>query len=307
MELSEREEYKIKKLALFIGSDVSANLIAFELIALLHREGIYTVLIYPIHAASKKKLPDEITDLRFYERALLNETIFPYLEEKGDPSRLTPQNICRKYQSILLEGADINKPEFLLQLEELGVSCGLSIRCYQKFGEGIVNYFKKGFLWNLHPGILPAYRGVMTLYRSMDHGDKQFGYTLHEIDLNWDAGAIIHIAKENINYAQCFLTNMLNLYPVGTMTAFPRLLEFFHREKVPSVTQNSKEANYYSFPTEEELGEFRKKNLKLVDHQSLINKLADKFSCNLCMRDELLALLKQQNDLYLRGKEPISV
>lgn len=290
-----------KKIALFIGSDVSANLIAFELIEKLHHEGIYSVLIYPKHIPSTKPIHPDIGELGFYERKLLNQNIFPFLDHNYPQciSRLTPANVCQKYQTILYEAENINSEEFLLSLQKMGVVAGLSIRCYQKFGTGIIDYFKQhGFLWNLHPGILPNYRGVMTLFRSLNHGDKEFGYSLHEIDLNWDAGSIIGIEKDRINYQQCFLTNMLNLSVLGTKTALPFILKAYRGEPISSLPQSPAAAKYFTFPTPEELNMFYSKKLKLIDKAMITKNLAAKFSCktNGDIDNDLHTLLIRQAD-----------
>lgn len=44
---------------------------------------------------------------------------------------------------------------------------------------------------NLHPSLLPAYRGADPIGAQLDHGDFRFGITLHEINQDFDRGDII--------------------------------------------------------------------------------------------------------------------
>jgi methionyl-tRNA formyltransferase len=79
------------------------------------------------------------------------------------------------------EVLDINASSFVEELAVNNVKGGISIRCYQMFKSDIIAHFndnKGGFLWNLHPGIFPQYRGVMTLIRAMNNGEKQTSYSL---------------------------------------------------------------------------------------------------------------------------------
>lgn len=49
----------------------------------------------------------------------------------------------------------------------------------------------KGKIFNLHPSLLPKYRGCSSLTWSMINGEKNVGYTYHYIDAGTDTGDII--------------------------------------------------------------------------------------------------------------------
>lgn len=53
----------------------------------------------------------------------------------------------------------------------------------------------QGKIFNLHPALLPKYRGCSSLTWAMINGEKKCGFTYHYIDKNCDAGDII-IQKE---------------------------------------------------------------------------------------------------------------
>ncbi|MFM6268534.1 MAG: formyltransferase family protein [Dolichospermum sp.] len=48
-----------------------------------------------------------------------------------------------------------------------------------------------GKIFNLHPSLLPKYRGCSSLTWAMINGDKEVGFTYHYIDENCDTGNII--------------------------------------------------------------------------------------------------------------------
>lgn len=55
--------------------------------------------------------------------------------------------------------------------------------------------FKDITLINLHPGILPDYRGLLSIPWSIFNNEKYVGYTYHIIDLKIDTGPIIFSKK----------------------------------------------------------------------------------------------------------------
>jgi methionyl-tRNA formyltransferase len=45
--------------------------------------------------------------------------------------------------------------------------------------------------WNLHPSLLPGYRGPSPLYWQVQNGESKTGLTLHEVSSRFDAGDIV--------------------------------------------------------------------------------------------------------------------
>lgn len=53
----------------------------------------------------------------------------------------------------------------------------------------------EGRLINIHPSLLPKYKGLDTHQRALDAGDKQHGCTVHFVNSEMDGGEIIAQAK----------------------------------------------------------------------------------------------------------------
>lgn len=55
-----------------------------------------------------------------------------------------------------------------------------------------------GRMLNIHPSLLPKYRGLHTHKRAIDAGDTEHGCTVHEVTAELDDGPILGQAKVNI-------------------------------------------------------------------------------------------------------------
>jgi folate-dependent phosphoribosylglycinamide formyltransferase PurN len=51
---------------------------------------------------------------------------------------------------------------------------------------------------NLHPSLLPKYKGLMTQKRMLINNEKEFGFTIHKVSAELDAGDIICQKRKKI-------------------------------------------------------------------------------------------------------------
>lgn len=56
-------------------------------------------------------------------------------------------------------------------------------------------------LVNLHPSLLPFYRGPSPVYWCLEHGEERSGYTLHEVTERIDDGPVLR--QEVVRIAEC--------------------------------------------------------------------------------------------------------
>ena len=81
-------------------------------------------------------------------------------------------------------------PETLAVIANLQPDVGL-IACYpRKLPAAILRLPRRGFL-NLHPSLLPAYRGPNPIYWQLRAGETRTGVTLHVVDDGLDSGPIV--------------------------------------------------------------------------------------------------------------------
>ena len=99
---------------------------------------------------------------------------------------------------------------------------------------------------NLHPSLLPKYRGPDPLFWQLRHNETQTGITLHELTDTLDAGPILH--QQHIAFPPGAARAELNalLAEQGAL-AFVRLLASNH---LVGHKQNAAAASYFPLPTQ---------------------------------------------------------
>lgn len=287
--------------AFFVGSDVTSNLLAGQMARRLIPAGYAVSIYFPAHRPGRTQLPGPVRRLTFYERILLNEHIYPFLDAHALDARAphsSPQHLARSLGITVAYPGDINDTRFLNTLCSGRVEVGISIRCYQKFGEGIIGYFNRENgpqLWNLHPGKLPQYRGVMTCIRAMASGDDEHAYSLHVVDRDWDAGPVISMKSVGLDCSRSMLDNMFTLYPAGAGMLQDLIDRVARGERIAAIPQDAARSSYHSFPTEADLERYEADGLRLVDPDAARRRYLDAFTYpGTPLREGLDALLREQ-------------
>ena len=103
--------------------------------------------------------------------------------------------------------------------------------------------------FNLHPSLLPAYRGPVPIFWQFRAGEGDFGVTLHRMSSQLDAGSIIGqsavIMPDGVTKQQA--NTLLAAAGYQLMT---RALDDFERVRYKEIAQNESLANYQRFPSE---------------------------------------------------------
>ena len=269
----------MKKIAFFIGSDVTSHFVLQDTLKLLKKSGIKSEVFLPSHMASKRKLSEDLILMAKYERSILNEVVYPFLETNNIISEnlySAPRGLKNIYDVTVTEVKDINDNQFQKYVFN-NFDGVISIRCYHKFDKNYISHFNSPnkFIWNLHPGNLPKYRGVMTCIRAMSNNEQTHSYSLHVMDENWDAGSVI--AREQIPLFPkvSMLENMCNLYPTGALILEKCINNFYRGSNIPMIEQNNHV--YYTFPTEQDIQSYKERNLRLYDHEFMMDFYINNF------------------------------
>ncbi len=106
----------------------------------------------------------------------------------------------------------------------------IELICLAGFMKILSNKFIKSFkgkILNIHPSLLPKYKGLNTHKRAIENKDKYSGCTVHFVNAKLDSGKIILQKKVNINkkdtpdtLAKRILAQEHKLYPKAILKIF---------------------------------------------------------------------------------------
>jgi hypothetical protein len=137
----------------------------------------------------------------------------------------------------------------------------VSVRFLKIFDDEFCTIPKHGII-NVHSGLLPFYRGVVTTFWAMLNQEKEHGYTIHYVDnKKIDRGRIIGnyiINGNNINY-----NSMVNILHHKYHDISEKMLSLLEKiqDNHTIQTKESDKGHYYSKPSNEDIVKF--KNLGL--------------------------------------------
>ena len=127
----------------------------------------------------------------FALKYLLSESheVFVYCNQTDDLSSLSTQ--CKQ----LGVNASFNSKDFTEH--KLDFEAVVSMHCRQKIPKKIIEHVGP-LSMNLHPSILPNYKGCSSLTWALFNGETEVGYSYHEMVEEFDSGNIIYQNKEPI-------------------------------------------------------------------------------------------------------------
>ena len=136
-----------------------------------------------------------------------------WLERTGGKlESLNSSNIYEtlKYNPIyFVENHNSQKTKELIQ--KFDINCLFNAGTPRKISEDLIKFVDHGIL-NVHPGVLPKYRGCSAVEWSLYNNDP-IGNTVHYMDADYDTGPIIHVETykilKNQNYQD--IRNMVYL------------------------------------------------------------------------------------------------
>lgn len=275
------------RVAFFVGSDITSHLIVGQALSDVLRAGHTPYICYTDQQPSARAEP-ELRELFRYERTLLGSCVYPYLDSRPTPLHgclLSPAGLAKLHRDrvVVRVVEDVNDPAFIAYLAAEEVRAGFSVRCYQKFRAPLIDHFRPepgapALFANLHPGILPQYRGVLTFARSMLHGETEAGFTLHRVDENWDAGGVISMAKAPLRYDRSVLDNMTGRRGQAAGLLLDAIERAAADGRWADRPQDPAEAGYYSHLLRDDLDELHRKGIELFRPRAVIDLLVSAFT-----------------------------
>lgn len=136
--------------------------------------------------------------------------------------------------------------EFILKLKDIidqkNITLGLVFSYGKIIPESVIGLFKDGIV-NIHPSLLPKYRGSTPLQSALLNGDRETGYSIMLIDRGCDSGDILYQEKTTIleddNY-QSLKDKVLQ----KAFNILPKILGDYLKGKITPKKQDGSKASY---------------------------------------------------------------
>ncbi|MDR3501183.1 MAG: formyltransferase family protein [Legionella sp.] len=270
-----------------IGSDLYSYNMANEICLHFAKHHLHaSFLVFKNESAfNPEKMLDEINELIFYERTLFSEVLLPYLNNHPNKGKyLSLEALAQQYGINYVRCSSIDSKSassfILKQVEAWNIDVTISIRCIVKLDEQLINHFTRSnehYLWNVHPGLLPQYRGIMPVFGAMFNQEAEHGITLLRVSAKLDAGTLIDSRTWPIDYSKSMMQNALDLIPAGVDLITSNVLRASKKEHLPTLIQNEAEKGFYSFPTAEELKLFESRGMSLYSKEGLIDVMKQNY------------------------------
>lgn len=101
--------------------------------------------------------------------------------------------------------------------------------------------------FNIHPSLLPAYKGPLPLFWQFYFGEMKSGVSIHEIDASFDTGNIV-LQQKVLFQDGVSSTEATELLAQAAIELVPLLTEQLVNDQFSSFIQDTRHDSYYSWP-----------------------------------------------------------
>lgn len=226
-------------------------------------------------AAGTEPEPRARSELRAAEQLLPNQLLYPLLERAGLPDsglrHLTFAELERHRGLRLVSLPSPNSPDGLELIREFAPDLILTIRYGAILKAAAIAVPRFGVL-NLHSGVLPAYRGVLAVFRALMNEDSEIGCTLHYIaDGTIDTGDVVGVRRVPVDRDRSLLWHILALYPPGIALMREAVGALAAGTQLERTRQAATEGRYFSYPSAGEWQEFIRRGWRIADAADLLD------------------------------------
>ena len=288
------------KVVIFVGEDITAHLILNSVLKQIEEKGLQPVLYFAKHIVTANARLDELKEFALHDRILLNEVVYPFIDKQPSvcARNMSPQQMVDVYNAEHAYVPNVNDPDFVESIKERNdICCAISIRSTQIFRKPLVDAINKdnpdGIFFNLHSGILPDFRGVMPTMRAMfayASGQRkrppQYGVTLHKVDSfdpdkkdrGIDTGNVIEVMAMVNNDNPTAFAAQTGLVKTGEAAIRHLIESIVGGFNVIGHPQNEEMSGYYTFPTREEIDQWKSHGIVLCKDDETVSTLVGAFS-----------------------------
>ncbi len=148
-----------------------------------------------------------------------------------------------KFKGSLLQPAKASSLEFVDQLKEIDADLFVVVSYGQILKQAVLDLPKYGTI-NVHPSLLPKFRGPSPIQSAVLAGENESGVTIMEMVLAMDAGGIIKVAPASLDRDMTFGELEILLMELAKGALFQVIQEISTSKRIISQPQNENFATY---------------------------------------------------------------
>lgn len=160
-------------------------------------------------------------------------------------------NYIKSHKLYEIKAKSANSAEFKKEILRLNPDIVLVGTWGEKIKKNIINLPKIATI-NVHPSLLPKYRGPNPYLQALKNMEKESGVTFHLMDENFDTGAILHQKKVEIQTSDTGKELRQKVTHVAR-EGVSELIKKLDEEIIIPVAQDESKANYFSQISQEEV------------------------------------------------------
>lgn len=152
-------------------------------------------------------------------------------------------NYIKSYKLYEIKAKSVNSAEFKKEILRLNADIVLVGTWGEKLKKSIINLPKIATV-NVHPSLLPKYRGPNPYMQAIKHMEKESGVTFHLMDENFDTGAILLQKKVKIEPKDTGAELRQKIHSVSR-EGICELIKKLDEEIIIPVAQDESKASYF--------------------------------------------------------------
>lgn len=158
---------------------------------------------------------------------------------------------------------------------------------------------------NIHPSLLPKYRGVSPMPTAILNGDKETGVTVIKMDKEMDHGPIIATRSYRLSQEDNFQTLSIKLFQIGAGLLIEVIPDFI-QGKVDLVQQDHWQATFTKFITKED-GYFNPNNPPSLKQLDRMIRAYYPWPTAWTKWDDKIVKLLPDETVQIAGKKPVKL
>ncbi len=213
-------------------------------------------------------------------------------------------NFIKTHKLHEIKAQSVNSEAFIKQVKELNADLIITASWSEKFLEETINSPKIACI-NVHPSLLPKYRGPNPYLQTILRDEQYTGVTFHLMDKGFDSGDILHQAQVPISNTDTGLTLKNKCCEVARIEIQNLLNNFDEKYKNKRGQDPSKSSYYSHIKLSESILDFKKETTEQIDRR--IRALSPWLNCHITYKNQFFTFKSHKIHKEISNKEPSTI